>query len=64
MELFLIRLGVFLEMDAPEEKKAIRICKNNLIQGYSKLSSNLNCSKIITKWKLSAPESWIKDFKR
>ena len=57
------RLGLLLEMDAPEEKKAIKICKDNLSQGYSKLSSILKCPKIITKWKLYVPKSWAKDFK-
>ena len=58
------RLGLLLEMDAPEEKKAIKVCKNNLSQGYSKLSPAINCSKIITKWKLYVPKSWLKDFKK
>ena len=58
------RLGLLLEMDAPEETKAIKVCKENLSQGYSKLSSSLNCSRIITKWKLYVPKSWIKDFKK
>ena len=57
------RLGLLLEMDAPEEKKSIKICKDNLSQGYSKLSPVLNCSKIITKWKLYVPKSWVEDFK-
>jgi len=46
------RLGLLLEMDAPEEKKAIKVCRDSLSQAYSKLSPSLNCSKIITKWKL------------
>ena len=58
------RLGLLLEMDAPEETKVLKICKDNLSQGYSKLDSSLNCSKIITKWKLYVPKSWIKDFKK
>jgi len=35
----------------------------DLSQGYSKLFPSLNCSKIITKWKLYVPKSWVKDFK-
>ena len=57
------RLGLLLEMDATAESKAIKICKNNLSQGYSKLDPDLNCSKIITRWKLSVPPSWLKDVK-
>ena len=57
------RLGLLLEMDTAEETGAIKICKNNLSQGYSKLDPDLNCSKIITRWKLSVPPSWLKDLK-
>ncbi len=57
------RLGLLLEMDATEETGAINICRNNLSQGYSKLDPDLNCSKIVTRWKLSVPLSWLKDLK-
>ena len=57
------RLGLLLEMDTVKEPWAIKICKNNLSQGYSKLDPDLNCSKIITRWKLSVPSSWLKDLK-
>ena len=57
------RLGLLLEMDATKETQAIKICKNNLSQGYSKLDPDLDCSKIITRWKLAVPPSWIKDLK-
>ena len=57
------RLGLLLEMDAPEESRAIKICKNNLSQGYSKLDPSLNGAKIITRWKLFVPPSWLKDLK-
>ena len=57
------RLGLLLEMDAVKEIQAIKICKNNLSRGYSKLDPDLNCSKIITRWNLSVPPSWLKDLK-
>ena len=57
------RLGLLLEMDAKEEIQAIKICKSNVSRGYSKLDPALNCSKIITRWKLSVPPSWLKDLK-
>lgn len=55
------RLGLLLEMDAPEEMIAIDICRDNLSQGYSKLDSALKCEKIITRWKLQVPTSWFED---
>ena len=57
------RLGLLLEMDAKEETRAIKICKSHLSQGYSKLDPDLNGSKIITRWKLFVPASWLKDLK-
>ena len=57
------RLGLLLEMDAVRESQAIKICKNNLSRGYSKLDPDLNCSKIITRWKMFVPPSWLKDLK-
>ena len=58
------RLGLFLELDAPEEKKAMDICRDNLSKGYSKLDSALKCKKIITRWKLQIPISWSEDLEK
>ncbi|MDC0980414.1 type IV toxin-antitoxin system AbiEi family antitoxin domain-containing protein [Bdellovibrionales bacterium] len=58
------RLGLLLEMDAPEELDAIRICKKNITQGYSKIDPSLKCEKIITRWRLRIPTSWSKELSK
>lgn len=52
------RLGFLLERYAPNELETIKICENNLTQGKVKLDPQLVSNKLITQWRLWAPENW------
>ncbi len=52
------RLGFLLEINFPNENNLIDYCSNHLTTGYAKLSSSLNCDKLITRWRLWVPERW------
>jgi len=53
------RLGFLLEKYFPLEENMIQTCKNNITQGKIKLDPSLDCKKLITKWQLWIPRSWI-----
>jgi len=52
------RLGFLLEKIAPDETKVIEQCRKMLTAGNAKLDPKLNNSKLITRWRLWAPENW------
>jgi len=52
------RLGFFLEFVAPDEKKILKECRQNLTQGNAKLDPKLNNTRLITRWRLWVPENW------
>jgi predicted transcriptional regulator of viral defense system len=54
------RLGFLLECYAPEEREAIKQCRQSLTQGYSKLDPALPSTKFVTAWRISLPEGWSK----
>lgn len=56
------RLGFLLERFAPDEKAAINMCKSNLTKGYSRLDPSIKSGKLITRWKLWVPLSWVKEY--
>ena len=56
------RLGFLLERFTPDEKAAINICKSNLTKGYSRLDPTIKSGKLITRWKLWVPLSWVKEY--
>jgi predicted transcriptional regulator of viral defense system len=55
------RLGFLLEKFAPNEKSIILKSKSRLTKGNAKLDPKLKADKLITKWRLWVPESWIKE---
>ena len=52
------RLGFLLEFVAPDEKKILEECRQNLTQGNAKLDLKLDNTKLITRWRLWVPENW------
>jgi len=54
------RLGFLLERYASEQKSAINECKLQLTTGNVKLEPALKANKLITRWRLWVPESWMK----
>lgn len=52
------RLGFLVEKFFPEEKNLIDYCLKNLTKGNIKLSSDMECSRLMTRWRLWVPENW------
>jgi predicted transcriptional regulator of viral defense system len=52
------RLG-FLAERHPEGGELVAACKSRLTEGYARLDPALTCSRIVTRWKLRVPASWI-----
>lgn len=52
------RLG-FLAERHPQGGELVAACKSRLTEGYAQLDPALKCSRIVTRWKLRVPESWI-----
>lgn len=50
------RLGLLLELLAPDEKILIEFCHNNISKGYSSLSTQSACTQAIPRWNLKVPE--------
>ena len=55
------RLGFLLEIMAPQETSAIAQCRDNLTAGNSKLDPKLKRDKLITRWRLWIPKSWVNE---
>ena len=55
------RLGFLLERLAPEAEDAIVACRARLTQGNAKLDTALGAGKLVTRWRLWVPETWIKE---
>jgi predicted transcriptional regulator of viral defense system len=55
------RLGFLLERVAPDEQSAINACKSQLTKGNAKLDPALKADKLITRWRLWVPQSWVKE---
>jgi len=53
------RLGFLLEQYGKDEKSAIEACKARLTKGYVKLDPKLAADKLITRWRLWAPQNWV-----
>ena len=52
------RLGFLLETLAPDETLGMDLCRENMTTGNSRLDPGLKADKLITRWRLWAPESW------
>lgn len=55
------RLGFLLERFAPDLKTAIDECKLHLTKGNVKLDPALKAQRLVTRWRLWVPESWLKE---
>jgi len=53
------RLGFLLERFASSEKAAINACQLELTKGNAKLDPTLGMNKLITRWRLWLPKSWV-----
>jgi predicted transcriptional regulator of viral defense system len=53
------RLGFLLERYAPDQEAALNECKAQLTKGTTKLDPALKADRLITRWRLWVPESWI-----
>ena len=52
------RLGYLVEKNFPAETRLIDFCLQHLTQGYVKLTTSVECPRIITRWRLRIPENW------
>ena len=55
------RLGFLLERFAPNEQSALNACKAGLTTGNAKLDPKLPADKLVTRWRLWIPQSWVKE---
>ena len=53
------RLGFLAERD-PHGAALIQPCSTRLTQGNAALDPALDCPRIVTRWKLKVPESWVR----
>lgn len=54
------RLGFLAERN-PLAETLIGLCKDHLTKGHAKLDPALKCSRLVTRWRLRVPESWLHD---
>ena len=52
------RLGFLLSKLNQEPLQLIQTCLKNLTKGKVKLDPHMNCTKLVTKWKLWIPENY------
>jgi predicted transcriptional regulator of viral defense system len=55
------RLGFLLERFASNEQAAINVCRRQLTEGNAKLDPALGTDRLITRWRLWLPKSWVQD---
>jgi predicted transcriptional regulator of viral defense system len=53
------RLGFLMEMLAPGEKALLEEIKSKISSGYSKFDPSVENSRILKRWNLKIPKSWI-----
>ncbi|MDP3110639.1 MAG: type IV toxin-antitoxin system AbiEi family antitoxin domain-containing protein [Thermodesulfovibrionales bacterium] len=53
------RLGFLLERFASDQTSVIDECKSQLTTGNTKLDPSLAADRLITRWRLWIPESWV-----
>ena len=54
------RLG-FLAERLPEGQFLVREARRRLTSGHAKLDSALRCERLVSRWKLRVPATWLKD---
>lgn len=55
------RLGYLLEQDAPSETDTIAKCAQRLTKGNTAIDPRLKTARLISRWRLWIPESWLKE---
>ena len=55
------RLGFLLERFASGEQAAINACRKQLTKGNAKLDPALGADRLITRWRLWLPKSWVQN---
>jgi len=53
------RLGFLAERFAPEETYVIQECQSRMTKGNAKIDHDLPADKLVTKWRLWVPNSWV-----
>jgi predicted transcriptional regulator of viral defense system len=53
------RLGFLFERIQPDNQKFLRACRKQLTRGNAKLDPSLPAEKLVTRWHLWIPESWV-----
>ena len=54
------RLG-FLAEQHPLGESLLGACKDRLTKGYTKLDPSLDCRRLVTRWRLWVPKTWVKE---
>ena len=55
------RLGFLLERHAPNEQGTIEQCGQRLTKGNTRIDPKQPAERLISRWRLWVPESWLKD---
>ncbi len=55
------RLGFLLERFAPEKTDQIGRCRSRITTGNAKLDPTLSSDRLITRWRIWVPTSWVKE---
>ena len=54
------RLG-FLAEQHPLGESLLAACKDRLTKGHAKLDPALDCNRLVTRWRLWVPKTWLKE---
>ena len=55
------RLGFLLERNASEEHDTIEKCFTRLTKGNTRIDPKLKAERLVSRWRLWLPESWLKE---
>jgi predicted transcriptional regulator of viral defense system len=55
------RLGFLLERNASDEKAAMEKCAQRLTKGNTRIDPKLKAERLVSRWRLWLPESWLKE---
>ena len=53
------RLGFLVEAVLGANARLVGECRRRLTAGYAKLDPGMECPKIVTRWRLRVPPSWV-----
>ncbi len=55
------RLGFLLERFMPDAREAIKTCSDRMSKGNSKLDPSSESRRLVKRWRLWIPESWVQE---